>query len=152
MDNQERFHVQLPESSPNLNISHVHTLPLAWMGSWQRCGPREHKMRTEKTGASGLNLEHALVHCPRMLQHVGSAFLEATNPFLASMALHAAAPASRVAHTRPSLSTHTTSPDLRMISGHPIAMNANTQAKLILTLRTCLNFFRSKCQINLKER
>ena len=49
---------------------------------------------------------------------------------------------------------HPASPDLRMIKGHPIAMNANTHAKLILTLGTSfgLNFFRSKCQINLTDR
>jgi hypothetical protein len=31
---------------------------------------------------------------------------------------------------------HPASLDLRMSSGHPTAMNANTQAKLILTLGT----------------
>lgn len=46
---------------------------------------------------------------------------------------------------------HPAIPDLRIISGHPIAMNANTDAKLIFTLGSSfgLNFFRSKCQINL---
>jgi hypothetical protein len=46
---------------------------------------------------------------------------------------------------------HPAIPVWRMIRGHPIAMNANTQAKLIFTLGTSfgLNFFRSKCHINL---
>jgi hypothetical protein len=48
---------------------------------------------------------------------------------------------------------HPTIPVWRMIRGHPIAMNANTQAKLIFTLGSSfdLNFFRSKCHINLKS-
>ena len=46
---------------------------------------------------------------------------------------------------------HPAIPDWRMIRGHPIAMNANTHAKLIFTLGISLglNFFRSKCHINL---
>lgn len=48
---------------------------------------------------------------------------------------------------------HPMIPVLKIISGHPIAINANTQAKLIFTLFTSfgLNFFKSKCQINLKN-
>lgn len=46
---------------------------------------------------------------------------------------------------------HPTIPVFKIINGHPIAINANTHAKLIFTLPTSvgLNFFKSKCHVNL---
>lgn len=46
---------------------------------------------------------------------------------------------------------HPMNPVLRMIKGHPIAINADTHAKLIFTLCTSfgLNFFKSKCHTSL---